>query len=127
MNERFPGSPEASKEKSTRQELLAMGRELSEKNEKIPFPGIDPEAYTKIKASEQEFPGYVTPIDELLERFRTEGMRVVTSETPNNLEVFLVPFDTGDIGMDSLFPRHLILSEEIDENLRKLIDASRNR
>ena len=55
----------------------ALAVKIIEGHEIFPFPGVDPVSYSKLKAGEEECPGFATPIDELLERFRSEGMKVV--------------------------------------------------
>ncbi len=108
-----------------REEFLALGRELSERKERMLFPGIDPEAYAAAKENDEAFPGYVTPIDDLLRRLEAEGMKVVLSDQAGNLDVFIMPFASGDIAVDTLLPRHLSLAAEMEEPLRRLISASR--
>jgi hypothetical protein len=99
---------------------IALIRELAESNEQFPFPGIDRDVRDRLKAEEVEFPGYTTPIEELIERFRTEGLKVVLG-TDKNTEVFILPSGSNDVGMDGLFPRHLVISEGMDLRLKELI------
>ena len=108
-------------------EYIALARELSESQESFPFPGIDPESYSELKAVAEEFPEHSTPIDELIARFTTQGMRVVLSEgDPDSGNVFVVPLGSRDVEMDSLFPRHLILTKGVDERLRRLIATNKD-
>lgn len=106
-------------------ELLALATELRESQETFPFPGIEAEAYAKLKASDEEFPGCVTPIDELVERFRNEGMKVSLGAYSESEFVFILPAQSGDLRNDSVYPRHLQISETMDERLKKLILANK--
>jgi len=53
-------------------EIIALARGLSESHEGFPFPGIQQGSYEKIKSGQEEFPGYSTPIDVLIERLERE-------------------------------------------------------
>ncbi|MDO8407817.1 MAG: hypothetical protein Q7S95_01090 [bacterium] len=106
---------------SPREKYIQLGRGLFESHEHFPFPGIDPEAYPKIKATEEEFPGYTTPIDELIERFKNEGMKVVLGEIHESGSVFILPVGSENIEEDSIGPWQLQISEGMDERLKNLI------
>ena len=54
-----------------------MTTEMSESGEVFEFPGINSDSYDSIKAEQEEYPGYTTPIDELLERFNNEGFKIL--------------------------------------------------
>ncbi|HVB19771.1 MAG TPA: hypothetical protein VNF51_00570 [Candidatus Paceibacterota bacterium] len=109
-----------------KEKIIALAVELSESKEVFPFPGIDREAYATIKASEEEDPGYVTLIDELIERFKNEGMRVVLGKYPASGNVFIVPAQSNNVIDDNLFPRHLQVNEGMDERLEELILLVKN-
>lgn len=109
------------KKDTDKQEKISLALELSESMENFPFPGIKPESYARIKADEEEFPGYATPIDELLKRFESEGLKVVLGKFPESGNVFILPQGSDDIENDNLFPRHLSTEGDIDERLLKLI------
>ncbi len=104
-----------------KQEYLALAQELSEALEGFPFPGINPESYSKLKAVAEEFPKYSAPIDELIEKFKAQGMKVVLSKDPKSGNVFVLPLNSEDAEMDNLFPRHLMIAKGMDKRLRKLI------
>lgn len=108
-------------EDAQKQLIIALAKELFERKEHFPFPGIDPESYSKIKADQDEFPGYSTPIDELMERFQHEGIKVVLGAHPESGNVFILPAESNDIENDSIFPRHLQLSDTMDVALKNLI------
>ncbi|MFA5948643.1 MAG: hypothetical protein WC806_06825, partial [Candidatus Gracilibacteria bacterium] len=98
-------------------EILALATELRESQEIFAFPGIEAEAYAKLKASDEEFPGYVTLIDELIERFKNEGMKVSLGAYSESEFVFILPAQSSDLRNDSIYPRHLQISETMDERL----------
>lgn len=100
---------------------LALAKELAQRNEPFPFPGIKKETYDELKKIEEEFPDYCVPIDPLLERFEKEGFRVVFSkENPESGNVFIIPSQSTDIKNDNLFPRQLDINNILDEDLSKL-------
>lgn len=108
-----------------RRAYIALAQELSEAHERIPFPGINPESYSELRVVAEEFPEYTTPIDELIEKFRVQGMKVMLSESdPKNGSVHILPFDSENVEMDNLFPRHLLITQDMDEKLKKLILAN---
>jgi hypothetical protein len=115
-----PQSQQETKERQ-KQEYLALAQELSEAHERFPFPGINPESYSKLKAVAEEFPEYSAQTDELMSRFQTQGMKVVFGDDPKSGTVFVLPLNSEDLAMDNLFPRHLTTTEDMDERLKKLI------
>lgn len=119
MIDNLPQNIEAGKN-IDKQRKIAFALELFESGETFVFPGLKPESYTKLKA-EEEFPGYCTPIDQLLERFRSEGLKVVLGKNPTSGNIFILPRGSDDIENDSLFPRQLSTEGDIDERLAKLI------
>ncbi len=121
---RPPQSPEKTMEQR-KQEYITLAQELSKAPEGFPFPGMNPESYSELKGVEEEFPEYSTPIDELVDRFKSQGMKVVLSKDPKSRNIFIVPLDSIDIEMDNLFPRHLQVSAGMDERLKKLITISK--
>jgi acetaldehyde dehydrogenase (acetylating) len=101
-----------------------MAETLSNANEHLPFPDIDPKAYEEYRASDEAAPGYRTPIDELLARFRAQGCKVVLGKHPGSGNVFVLPADSNDIENDSLFPREL-QSTSANDNLNQLIETGK--
>ncbi len=87
--------------------ILELGRELYESEQVCKWPGLKPSAYQSLKKDEEEFPGFVTPIDELIERFEAEGMTFIIDPSGKNQEVFVVPAGSDNVQMESLLPRHL--------------------
>ncbi|MFA5777224.1 MAG: hypothetical protein WC906_02190 [Parcubacteria group bacterium] len=132
MHENF-GNPPVPQEKNNEQERaeqkrkrIALAKELSEIHERIPFSGIDPEHYAKLKAEEEEYPGYATPIDELVERFRNEGMKVAFGRDPKSGNIFILPSGSEDIENDSILPQHLNLDGIMDGRLKELVLLSKD-
>ena len=103
--------------------IMAITTELmfGEHPESFPFPGFPPEIYAALKADEEELPGYGTPVDELIERFAREGMKVVLGKNPQSGNVFVMPMESDDIENDAIRPSQLDESSVTDELLRELI------
>lgn len=119
MSECIPTRSE--KEPTRKEKIIALAAELHESGEVFPFAGIDPESYSKMKADEEEYPGYTTPIDEIVERLKSEGMKVVLGKNPQSGNVFVLPAQSSDIEMDSISPRQLQLSEGMNKKLLELV------
>lgn len=114
MNERFDGVEAGPKIK---EKIIALGIELSESGEFFPFPGMNRNEYQEIK--ENEDPLYHTPVDQLINRFQTEGLKVVL--TKYGVDVLILPSSSDDIVNDSMFPRSFGIIEGMDERLKALI------
>lgn len=114
------------KMESRRERLMILARELSG----VPFPGINPEAYARLKADVAGDEGrslyeISSPtIDELIERLKNEGMKVVLSRSADGTygrDIFILPAQSDAIQSDNLFPRHLQISGATGEKLQELI------
>src|SRR5687768_6062613 len=92
-----------------RWKMSALAIELSQSTESFPFTGMDNESYQERKTIEVEYPGCATPIDELLERFKKEGMKVMLGKDPANS--FVLPSNSNDLVNDSVLTRHLQINE----------------
>lgn len=123
MSEGIPTRSE--KEPTKKEKIIALAIELGESGEAFPFSGIDPEAYSKMKANEEEYPGYTTPVDVLVKRFENEGMKVALGKNPESGNVYILPVDSDDIEMDSISPKQLRIYDEMDEKLKELILLTR--
>ncbi|OHA85608.1 MAG: hypothetical protein A2408_00960 [Candidatus Yonathbacteria bacterium RIFOXYC1_FULL_52_10] len=122
MMEGPPNQNNKTEEKSQkRREMIALATELSKSRERFAFPGIEAGSYQKLKAVEANFPGYATPIDKLVERFKNEGIKVVLGDDPESGNIHILPAHSDDINNDSVFPRHLQISEGMDGKLKQLI------
>jgi hypothetical protein len=119
MSEGIPTNLE--KESTKKEKIISLAAELFESNETFAFSGIDPEAYSKMKTSDEEYPGYTTPIDEIIEGLKSEGMKVVLGKNPQSGNVYILPSGSSDIEMDNISPRQLQISDETDEKLKALI------
>lgn len=117
--------PVSSVEKEvTSEELALLLERLSSHNESFPFPGIKESSYIQLKAESEEFPGLATHIDELIKRFEEEGVKVVVDK---NGQAYILPFESDDIENDSVFPRHFDIKKEMNDDLKKLIQAGKQR
>lgn len=101
--------------------ILELVKKINESGESLPFPGIDPKAYAKMKNTDDEFPGYTTPTDEIIERCRREGIKVVTGKYPESGNVFVLPAGSNNIEMDSIAPHQLAIETVQNEYLAELI------
>lgn len=126
MNEQIPNqAPDDNEKEQKRKEIIDLVIELSRSQEGFPFPGINPEDYAKIKADRDEYPELFTPIEELMERFQSEGLKVVRGKDPSSINAFILPALSNDIENDSLYPRYLEIDDAMDERLQKLIVLNR--
>ena len=110
---------------------IFLARELGKIRERISFPGIDPRHYEKVKAFEQEFSGYATPIDGLIARFEDQGMKIVFSPDPESGIIYVLPFDSDDFVNDSILPQLLQTDGIMNGDLKELVflckDQIKNR
>ncbi len=125
MNENKPNLPEkGDKKPEVIERRVTLAKELNEQKEAFSFPGITDEAYQVIKEGENEFPGFATPIDEIIARCKEEGIKVVIVPG-NNIEtgtVHILPYGSNDIVNDNLFPRHLRTENVTDSRMKELIE-----
>ena len=119
MSEGIPTRSE--KEPTQEEKIISLAKELFESNEILDFPGIDPESYLNLKASDEEYPGLTTPTDEIIERLKNEGMKVVLGKNPQSGNVFILPAGSTNIEMDSISPKQLQVSDGMNEKFRELI------
>jgi hypothetical protein len=102
-----------------------LGRLLCESGVVFSWPGIDPSAYTRIKSDEEEFPGYATPVDAIIARCKTEGIKVVVASDSSKRDVYIMPALSTDVANDSLRPKHLQIEAYMDGDLAELISLSK--
>ena len=124
MKEFSPEQHRDDEKEIRRKEIVALAMELVEKQETFSFSGIDPEAYLKMKATDEEYPGFTTPIDKLIERFKQEGMKVVLGKYPESGNVFILPAGSNDIENDSISPHQLDIGGITDDGLKRLISIT---
>lgn len=121
-------SPSADSTENTKQQkkemAISLAIELSARPEGFPFPGIDPVSYQKLKADEEKFPGFATPIDVLIERLRNEGIKVILRADGGDF--YILPSGSDDIENDSIAPKHLQINDTMDEKLKELIRLNRS-
>lgn len=123
MSEGIPTRSE--KEPTRREKIITLAVELHERSEVFPFVGIDLESYSRMKAAEEEYPGYTTPIDEIVDRFKNEGMKVVLGKNPQSGNVFVLPAQSDNIEMDSISLKQLQISGGMNEKLQELVSLCR--
>ena len=119
MSEDIPIHSE--KEPTRKEKIISLAKELFESQETFPFLGVDPGGYLEMKAGDEEAPGYTTPTDEIIERMKNEGIKIVLGKNPQSGNVYVLPAQSTDIEMDSMSPKRLQISEGMNEKLRELI------
>lgn len=102
-------------------EIITLAKEIIEANEVLPFPGLNPEDYVKMKATDEEYPGYTTSTDEIIRRLTNEGMKIVFGKHPESGNVYVLPAGSDNIEMDSISPRQLLAGSIEDQRLIALI------
>jgi len=133
MNESIPNQSEGEGFiGEVRKQEIALAHELAESGEIFPFPGIDPDAYAKLKADEEEFASYdipieIAPIDEIIRRLTNEGMKIVLGPNPETGNIYILPKDSHNTGRDSTLPKSLRIIEGMDARLKALILLDRSR
>lgn len=117
-------SREEEQNKMRLERYILLAKELSKNVEGFPFPGVEAEAYVKLIEVDKEFPGFTTPTDEIIEKMKKEGIKVALGNHPESGNVYILPLSSDDIDNDSLLPRHLEISDDMDDLLKKLIEAN---
>lgn len=118
-------TPENERERRVK-EYITLGERLANRAEGFPFPGLTDESYRSLKEVAEEFPEYSTPIDELLKKLQDGGMKIDLVIGQKGLaDIHILPRENADPLMDNLFPRHLQITDDMDEDLKKLIEMNR--
>lgn len=130
MNEgkKFTGQPkdlhtatEAEIREVLLKEKLAIAEDVVHEGLVFTFPGIAPETYARLKAVDDEYPGMATPIDTLLARFKTEGIKIMFGRNKTDGNLHVVPAHNTEIGDDSFRLKDLDTTHVHDPRLRRLI------
>ena len=108
-------------------EIALLAREIVERNETFPFPGINPEAYSELKETDEKYPVYSTPVDEIIKKCQTEGIKVFFGMNPDDGNVHIAPAQSTKLADDCLFPKYLQITEGMDDSLRQLILKNREK
>jgi hypothetical protein len=104
-----------------KREIIDLALELSQRSEGFPFPGIELEIYGRMKAIDEEYPGFKTPIDEVIGKCQAEGMKIGLGDHPEAGNVFILPLSSEDSKSDSIPASTLQINQTMDEKLRELI------
>ncbi|MDB5189788.1 MAG: hypothetical protein JWN49_114 [Parcubacteria group bacterium] len=102
---------------------VRLAESLSQRVEPIPFTGIDPTEYELLKEDEANLPDLLTPIDERIQRFKEQGLKVVLGEHGDSKDIYVVPALSSN-KKDRTLARHLQIVDGMDEELRRLILAN---
>lgn len=125
MTEQIPNVPKPEVEKAqVKSKYIEVAKELSEKREGFAFPGLNQDSYDEIKTAETEYPGFSTPVDELIIKLQEQGMKVVFGKHGEAGDIYILPLQSDDLANDNIFPRQLKIIEGMDEQLVKLIKLS---
>jgi hypothetical protein len=108
-------------------EIIYWATEMIRRQEILPFKGIDPEIYSNLKAADEEYPGMSTPIDEIINRCTSEGIKVVFGRDPDSGNVYILPAQSTDILNDGIQPQSLKITDQMNEGLKRLITLDRER
>ncbi|MFT6829405.1 MAG: hypothetical protein ACJAV6_000231 [Candidatus Paceibacteria bacterium] len=112
-------TPNFNKKQESEPNRLTLAMELIESNETLSFPGLNIESYNTLKAEEEEYPGFATPIDEIIKKCEEQGIKIEIGKNPDGSNMFLLPKDSDDID-DSLRFKHLNLDAIDNEKLKQL-------
>lgn len=112
--------PPQPKREMSLEEFFELATELC-KESGFRFRGITDETYARMKADEEEYPGFATPIDELLRRFDEHGFKLVMADDPQSPNIFAVPADSTDTASDSVLLRTLKIQDGMNPRIVKLI------
>jgi len=104
-----------------KKEIINLAFELSGRPEAFIFSGISGEDYEKMKATDAEYPGMTTPVEEIVARMEKEGMKVALGKHPESGSVFILPSQSNDIEMDSISPTQLDAEKIEDATLKRLV------
>lgn len=111
----------------TKEAYVALAVEIAGSSENFTFEGLSAEALTALKQDEVDIPNYtdyVAPVDEIIARMQSEGIKVVLGRDPQN--VFILPASSSDVERDSFRPNHLDPKTITDPKLRTLVVGSHN-
>jgi len=105
--------------------LLEQAIEMT-RHEIFPFTSIKQEFYDKMRAADDECPGYSTPIVEIKKRMEDEGMKISLGKNPGSGNIFVMPGKSDDFENDSIELRAIelntVLSEKVEE-IQSLVKA----
>jgi hypothetical protein len=128
MNENIPNKSEKEIREQRIGEYIALAREFVERGKIFPFPGISKELYESMKKTDEEmaeeYSGYFTPVDTMIENFKKEGVKVVLGDDPESGNIYIMPANGGTIEMDGMLIEYLNINGDMDEDIKKLILAS---
>ena len=102
-------------------DITALATEIIESGETFPFPGLDNETYLKWKQDEEFIDSdfKFTPIDDILEKLKTEGMKISLGKEQNG-GVYVSPVSSTRPQEDGLLLKKIIIDDSIDSRIKKL-------
>ena len=96
------------------QHIQELIKRISESPAPLPLTALNQDVYKRIKEGEADLPPFITPIDDILDRCKSEGIKVVLGKNPNSGNFFILPAGSNDIEGDSF--QHGLLSAVDVEN-----------
>lgn len=110
-----------------KEQYIELATELSRESEPFPFPGIKDNVYMLIKQEEElYFPdptvmGEVKGVDEIIDMMNAQGIRIDLGNDPASANVCVLPMLSANRYTESLKPRQLVMTPDMDERLKRLI------
>lgn len=112
-------TPNLTKQYESEANKVELAKELMESNEELDFPGLNIESYNTLKSEEKEYPGFATPIDEIIIKCEDQGLKIEIGSNPDGSNMFLLPAESDNLD-DSLRFKHLNLNSINNETFKKL-------
>lgn len=119
---------EVFKKEQARERLVVVAHELFKSGTVFPFSGIDDDALLRLQEADKEAPpGYITPIEDIVERMKNEGIKIFLGKPERNdtANVLVIPAKSTDPISDSVLAKNLRIVETGDRRLRELIMLSK--
>ncbi len=123
MSEKIPSQFEADsneEKKRVLERIISLAQQIAEKGEVYQFPGIETKSHETLKADDDEYPGYTTHVDVILERMKSEGIKIVQANNPQSGNVFAMPAQSNDMS-DSILINHLQVSDHLTKEVQELL------
>ena len=112
---------------TTKEAYVSLAIEIVGSAETFSFEGLSTEGLAALKQDEVDIPNYTdyaTPVDDIIARMQSEGIKVVLGKDPQN--VFVLPASSDNVERDSFRPNHLDANTITDPKLRALVIATQN-
>lgn len=111
-----------------REKFFTLARELFMEDPVFSFPGIDADVLLRLQEADKEAPpGYITPIEDILERMKKEGIKIFLGkpERDDTGNVLVIPANSTDPTSDAVHAKNIMIVETSDSRLNELIRLSK--